>query len=246
MKIHLKINLVAPLFVCVYLLTLAICAFGQKADPKAYEALRDTRQTRYYFTSALAGFTADLTINDNGRISIAALTYAPDEGIDLQFKTPDESREPWALEMVTNMLGHRRPASFVQGDGRWSITFGSEDNSPAGRKVLLNDPMQSSYRIRNGRVSEVSRSAGDQRFTISIMEETEAESGRYLPRHFTVTYFDAKTGAIRRTDSFTDEYRKISGAWVPASRRLIRAENGQVVTRVIEFKNPQIRLMGGQ
>jgi hypothetical protein len=247
MKIRIRIKLMTPIFICVYLLTLAMLAFGQqKTDPTAYDALRDTRATRYYFTRNLAGFTADLTINDNGKVSTARLTYGADEGIDLRFQSPDESREPWVLEMVTNMLGHRRPASFIQGDGRWPIKYADDDKSPAGRKVLLNDPMNSSYRIRDGRVTEVNRSAGDQRFIISIMEEIEAEPGRYLPRHFTVTYFDAKTGAIKRTDSFTDEYGKVRGVWVPVSRRLIQAKQGSVITRFVEFKNPQVRLMGGQ
>jgi hypothetical protein len=212
------------------------------ADSGAWTALRDTRQTRYYFAENFAGFTANLTINDDGQISQALLTYDVRDGAELRFlHAGDESNQPWALQMVLNMLGHRRSPNFEKGDGRYPIAFAANDYSPAGRRVLLNDPMGSSYRILNGRVSEVARTAGNERFTISIMEEMPASNGRYLPRHFTVTYFDAKTGAIKRTEAFTDEYREMGGVWLPSSRRLIKAENGKVTTRVIQFSNARVR-----
>jgi hypothetical protein len=82
---------------------------------------------------------------------------------------------------------------------------------------------------------------GADHFIITVLETTKTPEGKNLPRHFTVTYFDAKSGAVKRTETFTDEYKLIDGVWFPASRRMFRAENGKVITRVIEFHNPRIR-----
>jgi hypothetical protein len=234
----------------LYLTLLSITALGQqttttpavetKADPVAWNMLRDTRQTRYYFIENFAGFTSDVVVNDNGKIAEAVVNYDVGKGADLQFKGEHDAEKPWALQMVLNIIGHRRGGDFSKGDGRHPITFAEDDHSPAGRRVLLNDPMKGSYRIRNGRVTEVDRTAGDH-FTISIVEEILAGEGRYLPRHFTVTYFDPRSGAVKRTETFTDEYKQIQGVWFPASRRVLVAEDGEVVTRIIEFHNPQIR-----
>jgi len=233
------------------LMLLSATAFGQdrpiKADPVAWNALRDTRETRYYLPANCAGFSADLTINDNGQVSQAILNYDVGTGADLRITSGiAESKQPWALEMVLNMIGHRRRPAFEEKDGRFPITFAAEDNSPNGRGVLLNDPARSSYRIRNGRVTEVDRTVGDHHFVISIMEELLAEQGRYLPRHFTVTYFDAQTDDVRRTETFTDEYKLIDGVWLPASRRVFKAEHGHVITRIIQFKNLRVRFKSAQ
>jgi hypothetical protein len=51
----------------------------------------------------------------------------------------------------------------------------------------------------------------------------------------------ASSGAAKRAETFADEYKLVNGVWFPASRLMLRAENGKVVTRVIEFHNPRIR-----
>jgi hypothetical protein len=58
--------------------------------------------------------------------------------------------------------------------------------------------------------------------------------------------FDEKSGALKRTETFTDEYKLVDGVWFPASRRLVRAENGKVITRVTEFQNPRIQFNNEQ
>jgi hypothetical protein len=83
-------------------------------------------------------------------------------------------------------------------------------------------------------------------FIINVLETIKTPEGKNLPRHFTVTYFDAKSGAVKRTETFTDEYKLIDGVWFPASRRMFQAENGKVITRVIEFRNPRIRFNNQQ
>jgi hypothetical protein len=218
----------------------------RKADPVAWNLLKETRSTRYYFVGSFDGFTSDIMLNDNGRIATGVINYEVGRGADLQLKPGYKEAEPWALETILNMIQHRRSPDFERGDGRHPITFAEDDNSPAGRRVALNDAMRSSYRIRDGRVTEVDRTASDEHFIISILEETPAGEGRYLPHYFTVTYFDARTGAVKRTETFTDEYKKIDRVWVPASRRILRAENGKVITRVIEFHNPRIRFNNAQ
>jgi len=213
----------------------------RKADPVAWNLLKSTRDTRYYFLSNFVGFTTGVVLNDNGKVAKGTLKYDVGKGSELDIEGVEEEAKGWLNETVMNILGHRRSPDFDKGDGRHPITFGEDDNSPAGRRVALNDSMKSSYRIRDNHVTEVDRTVGADHFTISIMEETPAGGGRFLPRHFTVTYFDAGTGALKRSEAFTDEYRQVDGLWFPTSRRVMRAENGKVSIRIIEFHNPRIR-----
>jgi hypothetical protein len=218
----------------------------KKADPAAWNLLKSTRETSRNFPASFAGVAVEIVLNDNGKIAKGLLIYEAGKGGELKIEGLDEDTQGWLKEQATSIIAHRRGGDFAKGDGRHPITFGEDDGSPAGRRVVLNDSMKSSYRIRNGQVVEVDRTMGDSHFTITVLETTPVAGGKFLPRHFTVTYFDAKTGAIRRSEAFTDDYKQINGVWFPASRRVARAENGKVVTRVIEFRNPKIRFNNEQ
>ncbi len=234
---------------CLALLSvsaLAQTAETKKADPAAWNLLKSTRETSQNFPASFAGVTVEIVLNDNGKVAKGTLSYEAGKGGELKIESLDEDMQGWLKEQATSIIAHRRGGDFAKGDGRHPITFGEDDNSPAGRRVVLNDSMKSSYRIRNQQVAEVDRTMGDSHFTITVLETTKTPDGKFLPRHFTVTYFDAKTGALKRSEAFMDEYKQIDGVWFPASRRVVRAENGKVVTRVIEFHNPRLRLSNEQ
>lgn len=236
------------------LFCLALCSQGvaaqtaetKKADPAAWNLLKSTRDTSQNFPANFSGVAVEIVLNDNGKIAKGSLVYEAGKGGELKIEGLDEDTKDWLKEQATSVVAHRRGGDLAKGDGRHPITFGEDDNSPVGRRVVLNDSMKSSYRIRNQQVVEVDRTMGDSHFTITVLETTPVAGGKFLPRHFTVTYFDAKTGALKRSEAFTDEYKQIDGVWFPASRRVTRAENGKVATRVIEFHNPRLRFTGEQ
>ena len=225
---------------------LAQTAETKKADPAAWNLLKSTRDTSQNFPANFAGVTADIVFNDNGKVTKGTLSYEVGKSGELKIEGLDEETKGWLNDQAMSVIAHRRGGDFAKGDGRHPITFGEDDGSPAGRRVVLNDSMKSSYRVRNQQVVEVDRTMADSHFTITVLETTPVAGGKFLPRHFTVTYFDAKSGALKRSEAFTDEYKQVDGVWFPASRRVVRAENGKVITRTIEFQNPQIRFSSEQ
>jgi hypothetical protein len=215
---------------------------ARKAVLVALDLLKQTRETRYHFPPQFVGFTSDVVINDNGRIARAVINYDVGGGADLQFKGGEvDETSPWTMEAALHIIRRTRSSDFESGDGLCPICFGGGDKAPAGRRVAGNDSMKSSYRILDGRVTEVARTVGDERFIIRFLEELPAGTGKYLPRHFTVSYFNAKTGELKYTDTYTDEYQQVDGLWFPASERIVRAESRKVITRIIEFEHPRIR-----
>lgn len=219
----------------------------RKADPAAYALLKAAHDNRQTFGPDFPGLTADVLFNDEGRLHRGTLRYRPGEGrtgvtIGLDGAAPEA--KAWLEGMVSNLLGHRRGGDFAKGDGQHPLTFGPDDHSPLGRLVLLNDALKSSYRVKDRIVTEVTRTMGDTRFTITVLETTPVEKGKYLPRHFVVTYFDRATGAIQRVQSYTDRYEKVAGIWLPTSRRVILADGGRMTTRIIELQNPRLLMAG--
>lgn len=213
------------------------------ADPAAWASLKGAHDNRLGWAKNLAAVDADITFNNNGKIVTGKAAYSPEKGATVDASDASDDGKQWLVGQISNLMGHRRGGDFAQGDGKNPITFTKEDNSPLGRQVALNDSLQSFYRVRENVVTEVTRTMGDSTFTITVLE-TEKPSdggGKYLPRHFVVTYFDAKTGAIQKTDSYTDAHAKIAGSWIPVSRRVVTAENGAFVTRIVELKNIRLR-----
>lgn len=212
-----------------------------KVDPAAWKLMNDSRKTRYYFNEHFAGFTCDINVNDKGKWYRGKVEYDLTDGAVIKYENFPEHEE-WATIMVANMVSHRRQLRFEDGDGKNPITFGPEDNSPLGRLILLNDKRQSSYRVRDGRVTQVRRREGEERFIITVLDEVLTERGAYLPRYFVVDYFD-KSGKLKRSEKFSDRYRQTQSVWFPESRECIITEAGKddVITRIIQFGEPRIK-----
>lgn len=212
-----------------------------KADPRAYALLKAAHNSRQTMPPGFRGFTADVILDDDGTLTRGKMGYVPGDGVELTIAGADEKAEHWLRGALSNAIGHRRGGDFARGDGRHPITFtSSEDRSPLGRQVSLNDGLNSSYRVRDNKVTEVTRTMGDQRFIITVLETRPADAGKYLPRHFTVTYFDPETGSISQTQSFSDEYARIQGVWLPVSRRVITAADGKISSRRFELRNIRV------
>jgi Protein of unknown function (DUF3386) len=218
----------------------------QKADPAAWNMLKSARETSQTLPTNFAGVTFDVVLNDNGKVAKGSINYEAGKSPEIKIEGVDEEAKGWLNDQTMSIIAHRRGGDFSKGDGRHPITFAEDDNSPAGRRIAINDQMKSHYRVRDNVVAEVDRTMGADHFIIDVLETTQTPEGKNLPRHFTVTYFDARSGAVKRAETFTDEYKLIDGVWFPASRRMFRAENGKVITRVIEFRNPRIRFNNEQ
>lgn len=170
-------------------------------------------------------------------MTTGTMTYTPGDGVNLRIEGATEEASQWLRGALGNAVGHRRGGDFAQGDGRHPLTFGPDDGNPLGRQVVLNDTLESSYRVRDDRVTEVVRTMGDRRFIITVLETANGDGRKYLPRHFVVTYFDAASGAITEVQSFSDTHAKIAGAWLPTSRRVITAADGRITSRRFELRN---------
>lgn len=209
-----------------------------KADPDAYALLKSAHDSRYLVPPTFGGVQAEVVLNDNGRSATGTLTYTKAGDTDLQIEGVSAEARNWLHGQLSNAFGHRRGGDFAEGDGRHPITFTKQgENVLLGRQVRLNDELGSSYRVRDKVVTEVTRKMGAVRFTITVLEAQWLDSGKYLPRHFTVSYFRAKTGELLRAESFSDVYTPIEGIWLPASRRVVTAENGQITAREFTLKN---------
>lgn len=246
MRIQTIFSLFEAAVLCVGA-AIAVSAAGGKpaaptADPAAYALLKEAHDNRSTFPAGFSGLNADLILNDNGKELQGTLTYTSSGDLHLTLNGATKEEQEWARDQIGSALSHRRPDDFAHGDGSNPITFVQDDHSPLGRQVALNDALKSFYRVRDKQIIEVTRTMGDMRFTITVLENRTVDGGKYLPAQFVVTYFDSGTGSIKQVEEYTDGYARVGGAWVPSSRRVITAEHGDFTTRTISLNH--VRLLG--
>jgi hypothetical protein len=208
-----------------------------KADPQAFALLKSAHDRRYVMPATTGDVSGKVSLNDNGKMVTGEFAYSPKEGVTLKAEGASDQATEWLRGQLSNIFAHRRGGDFAKSyDGQQALTFSNvENDSPLGRQIAMNDVMQSFYRVKDRTVMEVTRTSGDTRFTVTVLDVDTVDGGRYLPRHFVVTYFDAKTGQLRRTESFSDTYAQSGSLWIPASRRVVMAENGVNVVRILEL-----------
>lgn len=209
-----------------------------KADPVAYKLLEDAHNNRQVMPANFAGFSADLVLYDSGATKTGTVVYRRQGETDIKVDGLSKDDSAWLEDKVLNLIGHRRGGSFAEGDGRWPLTLMPDDGNSFGRLIKLNDKLGSEYRVKDGKVTEVTRVMGGSRFTISVVETLEAEPGKYLANHFMVAYRDAKTGALQQVEGYRDSYAKMDSVWVPQSRTVIDLSD-QTTPRIrtIRLKN---------
>jgi hypothetical protein len=193
----------------------------QQADPAAYDLLKKAHDSRQVMPVDYPGFRCELVFQQGDQVWRGELIYRRKGETEVRLPGTDEASLGWARGQILNLVGHRRGGDFAQGDGRHPLQLGPDDGNPYGRLILLNDELKSSYRVRDNRVTEVTRVGGGSRFTISVLEAMDADDGKYLANHFIVTYRDAVTGALQKFEGYRDSYSRIHGVWLPTARTVI-------------------------
>ncbi len=225
-------------------LLLALPAFAasaadqpQQADPTAYALLKKAHDARQVMPADFAGFRCELTFQEGGEVFHGELVYRRQGETEVKLPGIGEARLTWARNQILNLVGHRRGGDFAQGDGRHPLQLGPADGSPYGPLILVNDGLGSSYRVRDDKVTEVTRTTEGSRFTISVIETISADEGKYLANHFLVAYRDAATGAIQKIEGYRDHYDRIGGVWLPTSRTVIDVADAPWPTvRTLRFR----------
>jgi hypothetical protein len=175
------------------------------ADPEATKLLADARAARDTWTN-FPGFTADIAVNLDGKVSKGTVKVS-DKG-DIELDVPDSTAAKWAKSELGSIVGHR----FISGPASDTPCAFADDvtDHPLGRAiVVLNDEFHSSYRIKDRQIMVVNRNMKDSHFTISVMENRLSEDKKFLSSIFNVSTWDNGTGALLSSATHHQEWKRV-------------------------------------
>ncbi len=202
-------------------------------DPAAHALLRAAHDATYHFAADFAGFAATVRFRQDDHEVEGRVRVATPRDLALELDA-DEAAQKWVRQELASMVGHRWYAPYEQGDGRQTLTLGQDDGHPYGRLLQMHgDRFASSYRVRDGQISQVNRTMGPMRFSIHIQARVALAEGYSLPSDFAVVYWRGEPERLVRTDLYHDTYVAVGGSHLPAGRMVATAEDGGVTYRAM-------------
>ena len=204
-------------------------------DPNARELLRRAFEKTARWPDGFCGFAADLAINVNGEVTTGTVTVQSSK--EVVASLPNEDLQKWAQGQISMIATHRGPRHFNESDGKHTLSFMGDDNHPQGLRIRLGDSMGSTYRIKEDRITQINRKMPYIAFTINVEESALTQDATYLTTHYTVYYFSPKDGSLANVESFSDTHARVGNADLPATRRMISYEKGEMITRTMTFTN---------
>ncbi len=210
-------------------------------DPKARERLRQAFDKTARWQKDFKGFTADLTVNINGKETTGPVMVKSPREVSVQLG--DAEVQKWAQEQLGMIAVHRGPRSFEESDGKYTLTM-EEDGHPFGTKLVIHGS-NSFYRLKNNRITQINRKMAHPGmtpfgFTINVEESAVTQDGKNLTTKYTVYYYSPTDGKLDNVESFTDTHVRVGSSDLPGTRRIISYENGEVIVKSLTFTNHQL------
>jgi hypothetical protein len=210
-------------------------------DPKARELLRRAFDNTARWQSDFKGFTAELRVNVNGKDTKGPVMVKGPREVTVQLGDADVQK--WAQEQLGMIAVHRGPRSFEESDGKYSLTM-EEDGHPFGTKLIIHGS-NSFYRIKDNRITQINRKMAHPgmapfAFTINVEDSAVTQDGKNLTTRYTVYYYSPTDGTLNNVESFTDSHVRVGASDLPATRRIIAFENGEVIVKSLTFTNHKL------
>ncbi len=210
-------------------------------DPQARDLLRRAFERTARWQKDFKGFTADLTVNVNGKETSGPVIVKGPREVSVQLD--DGEIQKWAQEQLGMIAVHRGPRSFEESDGKYSLTM-EEDGHPFGTKLTIHGS-HSFYRIKDNRITQINRKMAHPgmnpfAFTINVEESAITQDQKHLTTKYTVYYYSPTDGKLTNVESFSDTHTRIGAFDLPSTRRIITYENGQGVVKNLSFTNHKL------
>jgi hypothetical protein len=185
--------------------------------------------------SDFPGFSADLSVRYNEETVQGKVTITS-EG-DVVLKMPKFSGADWLKTYLESVVQHRIP-----GDPESEIVRYVDDGgeSALGKKIALSDgELDSVYRIGDNAVREVNRKAGPARFTISVLDVERNAEGKYLPRFYTMTFWNGQ-GKVTSTSVTHDSWVRVGRFDLPLRTLQVTTADDRRDVKLLEFSNHEL------
>jgi Protein of unknown function (DUF3386) len=195
----------------------------------------------YRWPEGFAGFSAEVRLRtpDGAGGGVVEVT-GPDQVRLVLDGVAVEDRD-WCERQLRSLVAHRWAASFEDNDGACEVSLVEPEGSHSlGALVAVADRLQSTYRLRDGRIVEITRHPPRMTVRVYVQDHVLAPDGRMLPRHVTSTLSDPDSGAVRQVEILDQAWDTTGVVVLPVARRVVTVDENGARARSIELSEVAI------
>jgi hypothetical protein len=213
------------------------------ADAEAVKLFEEAIATRATW-KMFPGFTAHIAGKMDGRSFDGEVTLTA--AGEAQLETKDPAAATWGKEQLESLALHRGAGSTDKPAAERPkpvLRFADEETDhPLGRLLIFDGgSFASSYRIKDRQILVVNRVMGKQNMTITVLDNERNREGLFLPHSFTVQYWDAASGDLRRSETVQQRWQRV-GAWdLPVEHTVTNATATGLAVRSFTLSRHQLR-----
>jgi hypothetical protein len=216
---------------------------ASQGDPRAAALLQEASKTRYTWSPELVAVSGKISWEQDGKSGTASFRSVLHQRGGFTCTPEGDTPVPADVnDHVASMIGHRvapAPGKPERPQPPSVIVVEDEDRGPL--ILTVGDPMQSTQRVKDGKLVQVNRVMGGKRFTIDVTEFEKAPDGqRFYPSAFTVNWWDAASGKKLEKQAYaTEGFSTIDGQMFPRAEKVVSQKDGK--TSVLEIRYSDVK-----
>jgi hypothetical protein len=198
----------------------------------------------YQWPARLAGFGATVLLHDAHDVHLGRLEVRGPHDVDLHGRLP-VALHGWSARQLCALVRQHWPGGSVEVDGAAEVTVADDEpNHPLGAVLSVGDPLRTSFRVRDGRVTEVVRHTPGEVTRVAVLGWASADDagGELLPTAVVTTHADPASGALTAMETAETSWIRVDGVPLPAHRRVVRQGEAGCVTRELELVEHAVRM----
>jgi hypothetical protein len=210
-----------------------------ESDPRlpgeaaADRLLAEARSFIYYWPEDFGGFSALLRVHQTGQPDFCSRLLAPSSRkmeIEEEF-TPDPR---WLRYQLEELISHRESPKVSKMVNTTGAKLGDCDPIYGQQVYLRGDSMQSYYRIRDRRLTQIGRQYRSQDLLINI-DDHHQFGQRFASKCYSAFYRALESGELLKVETYRDDYVRQGEVFLPLRRRVSTASAAGVHTVELAF-----------
>ncbi|HLO98965.1 MAG TPA: DUF3386 family protein, partial [Fimbriimonas sp.] len=206
------------------------------SELEAYRALEVATESRESLRQGTSAWATKFTATNGTSTIGGSVTWSGTGMASISFDMPENSYTKHVNTQLTSLFAHRTDRPFWVGEGRHAITWGA-DTDQWGRKVIVKDNMNSSYRLKDGRIRQVVRTFGEEELTLNITKIKELPGGQTITTEFISQSRNIKSGELTTDLLYKDDFKQFGSEWLPVQRTVTGKVRGSTILMKVKFAN---------
>jgi hypothetical protein len=212
-----------------------------KVDPRAAALLQEAGKTRYVWSPEMNVVSGKFTWEKDGQNGAGTFRSVLHQRGGLTISAEGNAEVPAEVkDHIGSMIMHRvGPAPGAPERLQPASVILVEDEERGPLILTLGDAMNSSQRVKDGKLVQVNRLMGGKRFTINVTQFEKSPDGeRVYPSAFTVTWWDAASGNKLEKQKYTTQgFQLVDGQMFPKAETVVSEKGDKTTNLLIRYSD---------